>query len=59
MGIHKGQKLTDNPKDMEFKFRYDAEIKDKLDFISKRSGKKKSAVVRDAIRLLYAEARKE
>lgn len=59
MGIKKGTKLTETPKDKEFKFRYDAETERKLIAICGVTGKTKAQVIREGIDKLYAELEKE
>lgn len=55
MGIKKGTRLTDTPKNLELKFRYDADTDLKLRVICATTGKTKSQVIRDGIDKLYAE----
>lgn len=55
MGIKKGTKLTDMPKDHDLKFRYDAETAKKLDAICEATGKSKAQVIREGIDKQYAE----
>lgn len=59
MGIHKGTKLTDTPKDYELKFRMDAQTREKLDVLCKRLNKTKAQVIRDGIEKQYAEISKK
>lgn len=49
MGIVKGTKLTDNPKDKTLKIRMDADTEKKLNFLSETSGRSKAQVIRDGI----------
>lgn len=49
MGITKGTKLTNNPKDKTLKIRMDAETEGKLNFLSETSGRSKAQVIRDGI----------
>ena len=58
MGIKKGTRLTDSPKDRELKFRYDEDTEQKLRFVCENTGKTKSQVIRDGINKLYAEIKK-
>lgn len=58
MGIQKGTRLTDAPKDRELKFRYDAETEQKLKAICDETGKTKAQVIRDGIDKQYAELKK-
>lgn len=53
MGIHKGTKLTDTPKNHTLKFRYDDETSEKLEYLSKIKGITKSEVVRKGIEIQY------
>lgn len=59
MGIRKGTKLTDTPKDRELKFRYDANTDMKLNAICAATGKTKAQVIREGIDRLYAEIQKK
>ena len=59
MGIHKGTKLTDTPKDRTLKIRFDAEIEKKLEYICTKTGKSKAQVIREGIEEQYAHARDE
>lgn len=58
MGIHKGTKLTDTPKDRELKFRYDAETERKMMELCEATGKTKAQVIRDGIDKQYADLKK-
>ncbi len=55
MGIKKGTKLTDSPKDKMLRIRIDAETGKKLEFVCEHTQKSKSDVVRDGIDKQYAE----
>lgn len=55
MGIKKGTRLTDAPKNLELKFRYDAETERKLNAVCAATGKTKAQVIRDGIDKQYAE----
>lgn len=59
MGIKKGTRLTNTPKDRELKFRYDAETEAKLATLSEETGKSKSQIIREGIDRLYAERKEE
>ena len=59
MGIPKGTKLTDNPKDITLKFRYDRETSEKLEFLCAITKRTKAQVIRDGIDKQYAEIKKE
>lgn len=58
MGIKKGTRLTDTPKDRELKFRYDADTDMKLRAVCEATGKTKAQVIREGINKLYAELKK-
>ena len=58
MGIPKGMKLTDTPKDRTLKIRFDAETEAKLEALTSATGKTKAQVIRDGIDLQYAELEK-
>ncbi len=58
MGIKKGTKLTNTPKDKMLRIRIDAETEQKLDFVCGHTKKSKSEVVRDGINKQYAEIKK-
>ena len=53
MGIHKGTKLTDNPKNKEIKVRIDENTSEKLDFLAKKKSKTKSDIIRLGIEIQY------
>ena len=55
MGIHKGTKLTDTPKDLSLKIRLDEPTNKKLIALSIKRGSSKAKVIRDGIDKLYAE----
>lgn len=59
MGIKKGTKLTETPKDKTLKIRMDAETDRKLQKVCVHTGKSKSEVVRQGIEKLYAEIQRE
>ena len=59
MGIKKGTRLTDTPKDREFKFRYDADTDMKLQAVCTATGKTKAQVIREGIDKLYSEIEKK
>lgn len=59
MGIKKGTRLTDTPKDREFKFRYDADTDMKLQAVCTATGKTKAQVIREGIDKLYSELEKK
>ncbi len=53
MGIKKGTKLTDNPKNTTFKVRLDEKTAEKLDVVSRKTNKTKSEVIRKGITEQY------
>lgn len=55
MGIHKGTKLTDTPKDRTLKVRFDVELEKKLEYICEKTKKTKAQVVRDGIEEQYVK----
>ena len=55
MGIQKGTKLTDTPKDKTLKIRFDADTDMKLNAVCSATGKTKAQVIREGIDKLYAE----
>lgn len=59
MGITKGTKLTDTPKYLCLKFRYDAITEMKLNAVCSATGKTKAQVIREGIDKLYAEIQKK
>ena len=58
LGIAKGTKLTDTPKDRTFKVRLDENIENKLNYICVKTNKTKAQVIRDGIDKQYAEIKK-
>lgn len=58
MGIHKGTKFTDTPKDRTLKIRFDAETERKLIFVCEKTEKTKSQVIRDGIDKQYEDLKK-
>ena len=58
MGIKKGTKLTDAPKDRTLKIRFDAETEEKLNTICDATRKSKAQVIRDGIDQQYAKIKK-
>ena len=59
MGISKGTKLTDNPKNKTFKIRLDEKTGEKLDILSKETKLSKSEVIRNGIELQYENLEKK
>lgn len=53
MGIRKGTKLTDNPKNKELKVRIDESTSEKLEFLAKKKSATKSDIVRMGIEIQY------
>ncbi len=58
MGIHKGTKLTDSPKNHSLKFRYDDDIAKKLDFLTEKRQVSKADVIRMGIEVQFNEEKK-
>lgn len=58
MGIQKGTKLTSTPKDKTLKFRFDADLEEKLVYVCKATGKTKAQVIRDGIEEQYTRLKK-
>lgn len=59
MGIKKGTKLTEHPKDKMLRVRIDEETEIKLDAVCSHTGRSRSEVVRDGIEKQYAEIQVE
>ena len=59
MGVKKGEKLTDNPKDIMLRTRIDKDTYDKLDEAAKILNVKKAEIVRRGIEHEYKEAKKQ
>lgn len=55
MGIRKGTKLTDSPKNIMYQIRVDSETDEKLKYICEKYGITKSEFVRQCIKSKYAE----
>lgn len=53
MGIHKGTKLTDKPKDISYKVRFDKETYEKLEILSQESQTTKADVIRKGIEVQF------
>lgn len=53
MGIKKGTKLTDNPKNLTFKVRLDEKTVEKLEAVSKETATSKAEVIRKGIEVQY------
>lgn len=58
MGIRKGTKLTDSPKNIMYQIRVDAETDEKLKYICEIYGITKSDFVRNCIKSKYDEIKK-
>lgn len=59
MGIPKGTKLTDNPKNTTFKVRLDDATVEKLEYLAKKQQISKSDVIRKGIEVQYEQESKE
>lgn len=59
MGIPKGTKLTDNPKNKTFKLRIDDETYDKLEILSEEEKKSKSDIIRQGIEIQFEQKHKK
>lgn len=57
LGIRKGTKLTDTPKDRTLKVRLDAETEKKLIAVCDATNKTKAQVIRDGIAEQYAKTK--
>lgn len=58
LGIKKGTKLTDNPKDYMLRVRIDKEMLEKLDSICKEQKLSRSEVIRNWIEVQYQSIKK-
>ena len=58
LGIPKGTKLTETPKDRTLKFRFDADTEKQLEYICSITGKTKAQVIRDGIKEQYSRLQK-
>jgi len=58
LGIKKGTKLTDNPKNTTFKVRFDEDVTNKLETVSKEMSLSKSEVIRKGIEIQYDNLKK-
>lgn len=56
MGIHKGTKLTENPKKHTLNFRYDDETEKKLNYLSKKEKLTKAEIIRKGIDIDYSKS---
>lgn len=59
IGIHKGTKLTDTPKNHSLKFRYDDETAKKLDFLTEKRKTSKADVIREGIEIQFDNEKKK
>lgn len=59
MGIHKGTKLTDNPKNTTFKIRIDEETAKRLEIVSSEANVSKAEVIRKGIDLQFEALNKK
>ncbi len=59
MGIHKGTKLTDNPKDVTVKARLDGETLEKLDCLVSELNSDRSKIIRRGIEIQYEQRNKK
>lgn len=55
MGIAKGTRLTDNPKNRTLKIRLDDETSNKLDFLADKKSTSKADVIRKGIEIQYEQ----
>lgn len=58
MGIPKGTKLTDSPKNHALKFRYDEETAHKLNFLAEKWNVSKADVIRSGIEVQFEREKK-
>ena len=58
MGISKGTRLTDTPKDRTLKIRFDEETEKKLCYLCEKTKRTKAQVVRDGIEKQFNEIKK-
>ena len=59
MGIKKGTKLTDTPKDILYQIRVDEETDKKVKAICKKEGISKSELVRQGIEIKYEQIKEQ
>ena len=55
MGIAKGTRLTDNPKNITLKIRLDDETSNKLDFLADKKSTSRADVIRKGIEIQYEQ----
>lgn len=53
MGIAKGTKLTENPKNKTLKIRIDEDTTKKLEFLAKKRNTSKAEIIRNGIEIQY------
>lgn len=53
MGIAKGTKLTENPKNKTLKIRIDEDTTEKLEFLAKKRNTSKAEIIRNGIEIQY------
>lgn len=53
MGIHKGTKLTDNPKNKTIKVRIDDDTAEKLEYLTIKKDTTKADIIRKGIEIQY------
>lgn len=58
LGISKGTKLTNNPKNLTIKIRLDEDTASKLDFLANSSNTTKSEVIRKGIEIQFEQQKK-
>ena len=58
MGIPKGMKLTDNPKNKTFKVRLDETTMHKLETVAEETNQTKADVIRKGIDIQYSNLKK-
>jgi len=59
VGIHKGTKLTDNPKSTMVKARIDDNTLEKLDYLATKQNSNRSEIIRQGIEIQYKQRKKE
>lgn len=59
MSPQKGQKVKDDPIEKLVHFRANKEIREKLNYVSKKTGMSKSGVIRKGIEIQYEQEKKE
>lgn len=58
MGIHKGTKLTQNPKDTSIRVRVDKQTIEKLNYLTRKENTTKSEVIRKGIEIQFDQIEK-